>query len=343
MFFAVPGDLSTPTGGYEYARQLLRRLPGLRCLPLPGGFPFPDQAGLTETAARLTTVPADTALLIDGLALGALPEWVLDQIRAPIVALVHHPLCQETGLSDAARDALRLSERAALARAVRVVTTSRNTAALLQTTFAVPDARITIAEPGTAPAPQAPRIGDPPHLLSVGAVVPRKGYEVLVRALSGLTDLPWRLTIAGALDRHAATATTLRTLCAALPGRISLIGAVPDAGLSALYAEADIYVSAALYEGYGMAVATAMAHGLPIVAATGGALAETIPPGASCPCLPGDPASLRGALRQMLRDRTMQDDCAAASRIAGQHLPDWAQTASRVWNAVCTPNRAHQP
>ena len=34
-------------------------------------------------------------------------------------------------------------------------------------------------------------------LLAVGSVVPRKGYDVLVAALAGLTHLPWRLTIAG--------------------------------------------------------------------------------------------------------------------------------------------------
>ena len=48
--------------------------------------------------------------IVDGLAYGALPADLIKGVRAPIVALVHHPLCLEAGLSEARREQLRALE-----------------------------------------------------------------------------------------------------------------------------------------------------------------------------------------------------------------------------------------
>ena len=93
--------------------------------------------------------------MIDGLAYGALPADVIARVRASIVALVHHPLCLEAGLTKARQDALYILEKDALALARRIIVTSGVTARTLVSDFAVPDGKITIAEPGTDPAPRA--------------------------------------------------------------------------------------------------------------------------------------------------------------------------------------------
>jgi hypothetical protein len=101
--FAIPGDIETPTGGYVYDRQVIAALPScgveIRHLALPGGFPFPTPEALEETGRLLAAVPAEEALIIDGLALGVLPPSLLEKIAAPIIALHHHPLGLETGLT----------------------------------------------------------------------------------------------------------------------------------------------------------------------------------------------------------------------------------------------------
>jgi hypothetical protein len=153
--FAIPGDLACLTGGYAYDREVLARIDGLRHLPLPQGFPFPSLEVLAESATRLSAVRSDEILLCDGLAFGVLPEQVLKQISAPIVALVHHPLALETGLSAEVAQDLAVRECKALSFARRVIVTSPITRDLLVRDYAVDAACITVALPGTQRASRA--------------------------------------------------------------------------------------------------------------------------------------------------------------------------------------------
>jgi glycosyltransferase involved in cell wall biosynthesis len=333
--FAVPGCLDAPTGGYGYARKLLALAPGfgvnLTHIRLPGGFPHPSPDELAETE-RLLSASLRPLHLVDGLAYGALPAALVRRLPGATIALVHHPLAFESGLAPERRDALLCSEREALAEAKHVIASSRFTARLLAADFNVPPDKLSIAEPGTEPAPRAKGTGRPVRLLAVGAVSPRKGYDVLVRALARMRDLKWRLTIAGSLDRAPQAAGTLAALIAAegLAGRIALAGAVDDATLARLYDRADVFVSPSLFEGYGMVLAEAMARGLPIVASTGGAAAETVPDAGAIKVRPGDAAALAAALADMIADAPLRRRFADASWAAGQALPRWSDTAAAV-------------
>ncbi|MFC6792258.1 glycosyltransferase family 4 protein [Methylobacterium komagatae] len=336
--FCVPGDLDTPTGGYAYARHLHARLPeaGVIVSPvtLSAAFPHPGVADLADTATRLASAPEGTVLLIDGLAYGALPTPVIAAAgRRPIVALVHHPLGLEAGLSRDEANRLIGTERAALALAARVVTTSRFTRDLLAAEFAVPANRITVAEPGTEPARRARGgNGHPVRLLAVGALTPRKGFDILVAALERLPDLPWDLTIAGALDRAPDHVAALRRVIAeaGLDARITLAGAVSATRLDALYDGADLVVSPSLFEGYGMALAEALARGLPVVSTTGGAAADTVPDAAGLKVPPGDGSALAEALHVLINGSTRRAKAGQAAWEAGQRLPRWSDTARCV-------------
>src|SRR5215207_8998868 len=94
--FAVPGELESLTGGYAYARRLLRLLQAhgvqTRHIGLPSSFPHPSGADLERTKQSLLESPKDAVLLIDGLAYGAMPAELIAKLGRPIVALVHHPL-----------------------------------------------------------------------------------------------------------------------------------------------------------------------------------------------------------------------------------------------------------
>ncbi|MGB8398711.1 MAG: glycosyltransferase family 4 protein, partial [Bradyrhizobium sp.] len=257
--FAVPGDLATPTGGYAYDRRMIAELGHLGwridLLNLGHGFPWPDEATRTTAQTRLLATPAGRSIVVDGLALGVLPETASQLAgRNPLLALVHHPLALEWGLSVEQANALRGSERAALSAVQGVVVTSAVTARIVASDYGVPADRITVARPGSDPVRVAQSREDGAlRLLSVGAVVPRKGFDVLVAALATLTDLPWRLTIAGdrSRDRDAAAQLDADIARHQLGKRIAALGAVSPPRLAALYAEADVFVLASHFEGYG--------------------------------------------------------------------------------------------
>ncbi len=173
------------------------------------------------------------------------------------------------------------------------------------------------------------------RLLSVGSMVPRKGYDVLISALTKMTDLPWQLTIAGDDTRSPATTTALNEAIvqANLSDRVTVTGPLSDAALARAYLDADIFVTASHFEGYGMAATTAIASGLPIVATSGGALAETVG-AAGLLVPPNDPAALAGALRQVISEPATRENLRDAARTAAKKLPTWRDTASRFAAAL---------
>lgn len=335
--FAVPGPLTRVSGGYDYAREILARLaqgsPRLSLLALPEGFPTPSDAAIEETGRRLRAWRGP--LLIDGLAYGAFPPALSAEIGPRAVALVHHPLGLETGLDPARAAALLESERAALAAARGVICTSPDTRRRLESDLGVDPARVCVAPPGVVrPDAFAPRKGAPPVLLAVGAVTPRKNFTALVQALAGLRATPWKARIVGPTDADpAATAALERAIAQeGLADRITLTGAVAEDALAREFAGADLFVSAALYEGYGMALARAVAHGLPIVAVAGGAVAETAPRAALVAVEPVGTLTVRFAdrLRALLDAPRQLDRLAAGSREMAAALPNWDATAETI-------------
>jgi glycosyltransferase involved in cell wall biosynthesis len=279
----------------------------------------------------LGAIPDGTAVVIDGLALGAMPDETWREAgRLRIVALVHHPLALESGITAETAAALAASERAALACVRHVVTTSPATRRTLIADYAVAPEQVTVALPGIEAVAVSPRPRrEAVTLLAVGAVVTRKGYDVLVDALATLGDLDWRLVIAGDRTRDLATADAVAARIAAsgLGARVSLRGAVGDDELAKLHAEADVFVLASRHEGYGMAFAEAINHGLPVVGTRAGAIPETVPAGAGILVEPEDVSALAAALRMVISDRGVRENYAAAARAAAVHLPRWDATA----------------
>jgi glycosyltransferase involved in cell wall biosynthesis len=335
----VPGDLTTPTGGYAYDRRMIAELRamGWRVDVLDLGEEFPHASARARQSAvtLLAALPASAPVVVDGLAYGTLGDAAMALAASHrLIALVHHPLALETGLSPQARAALRVSERDALAAARRVIVTSATTARLLTADYAVPAERLTVVPPGNdrrmdggRPRPNVPQsaVG----LLAVGAVVPRKGYDVLIAALAQLRDLPWRLAIIGDLARDPHTAARSKADIArfGLEDRITLAGVVTEERLAAFYAGADIFTLASHFEGYGMAFAEAIACGLPVVATDGGATAETVPADARILVPTGDVAALADALRRLIEDSVLRQHLAAGARAAAGQLPTWGRSA----------------
>ena len=340
--FAIPGDFAAPTGGYVYARKILPLLAErlrIEVCQLPAGFPLASEAELDEAAAALTALDTPgTVFFIDGLAYGALPASTLESLKGPIVALVHHPLGLEEGPSPSEKAHLLKTEEEALALAEHIVAPSHGTARELTRLFCVPARKITVAEPGIlrGTRAQGSPAGQPPHIVSVGTMTPRKGYGVLIDALNVVRDSPWRATIAGSLDRSPETAALVRRKLTeyGLEERVRLAGQFDEATLSSLYSSADIFALASFYEGYGVAFAEAMAHGLPVVASGEGAVRDTVPVSAGFVCAAGDMAAFAEALRVLLSNAALRKEKAEGAWRHGRTLPDWADTANTITHVL---------
>ena len=98
----VPGSIDQRTGGYVYDARIVR---GLRELgwrvavhSLSGLFPEADSEAHAQMTSTLAALPAGARVVIDGLAMGGVPESVrVEHARLRIVSLVHHPLADENG------------------------------------------------------------------------------------------------------------------------------------------------------------------------------------------------------------------------------------------------------
>ena len=204
--FAVPGDLETPTGGYAYDRRMIAELQQLGwqvdVIGLGDGFPRPErgtEGGRADAAAGVPAGPSDRRRRPGASA--CLPEAAAELARAQSADRAG---ASSAGAGDGAvarrrPTRFRRSEREALAAA-------RARHRHQPFDRGAPDRRLRRA--GRAHHRGASRHRSRARrrraaatascgCLSVGAVVPRKGYDVLIAALAPLADLPWRLTIAG--------------------------------------------------------------------------------------------------------------------------------------------------
>jgi len=343
LAFAVPGDLATPTGGYGYDRRIIQELRRLGwqvdVANIGDGFPFPSIAQRATALAILSAVPAGCPMVLDGLAFGALPEAGALRSRTPLIALVHQPLALDPGLDTTQSEVFRESERASLAAAAHVVVTSAATARIVIADYDVPPQCVSVVRPGNDPVPPAPGSKDAVvRLLSIGSVVPGKGYDLLIAALVTLADMPWRLTIAGDRTRNPAAAAQLDADIEAygLGDRVAVLGAVLPERIDELYLASDIFVLASRFEGYGMALAEAIAHGLPVVSTTAGAIPDTVPAGAGLLVPPDNTTALAEALRRLIADPPERQRLATNARAAAAQLPTWQDSARLFAGAIET-------
>ena len=337
LAFLVPGALDQVTGGYLFDRRIVE---GLRragrkvdVVELAGAYPAADAAAHAAVAAAFAALPDGSAAVIDGLALPGAETCLADAAsRLRLVGFIHHTLALETGLTTAEQAHYADLEARQLPLLRGAICPSAETARAL-VGYGLPPERIAIVPPGTAkPAAPAPlRTSGRLRLLCVATVTPRKGHLLLIEALASLADLDWDLLCIGSLERDPAEASALRAAIArhGLGSRVTLAGEWPPERLAEAYQAADAFVLPSFLEGYGMAFAEALAHGLPIVATRGGAIPDTVPESAGLLVPVGDTAALAAALRRLLMEDGLRGALAEGAARAGAALPDWDETVRR--------------
>jgi glycosyltransferase involved in cell wall biosynthesis len=332
VHFVVPEGIDDPTrpsGGNTYDGRLSRELAAtgwaVHQHPVAGFWGRPDAESFAALDGAVRRIPDGATVLIDGLVASPSPEVLVPHAgRLRQVVLVHMPLGDE-------REGTMLSAAAA------VVTTSDWGRRRLLELHDLPPDRVHVAEPGVDAADLAPGTAAGAALLCVAAVTAVKGHDVLLDALSTITDVSWHCVCVGALDRDPAFADAMRrrSLEAGLAGRVRFAGPRTGADLDRAYATADLLVLASRAETYGMVVPEALARGVPVVAADVGGVDEALGraadgnrPGLLVPA--DDPEALAGALRAWLGDAELRTRLRRAARERRGSLLRWSSTASVV-------------
>jgi glycosyltransferase involved in cell wall biosynthesis len=344
IHFIVPAgidDPARPSGGNAYDRRICRGLTAagwtVYVHEVPGSWPWPDVQSLSALASAVDGIPDNSLVLLDGLVASPAPQVLTSHAaRLRLVVLVHMPLGYRTTAAGA-----RKRERTVLSVAASVVTTSAWARRTLQELYSLSSDRIHVAAPGVDRAELAPGTVGAGALLSVAAVIPGKGHDLLLDALAPLTDLRWQCQCVGSLDRDPAFVQRLRRRIreGGMDGRVHFAGPQPEADLGRSYAAADVLILPSRAETYGMVIAEALARGLPVVAAEVGGVPEALGHGAdgTQPGLlvpPGDPTALRAALRSWLEDADLRQRLRVAAFERRASLADWSTTTVAVAEAL---------
>jgi len=207
----------------------------------------------------------------------------------------------------------------------------------------VPSSRITVAPCGvdldlfTPDGPVEER-GAEHRILSVGRLVPRKGVDLVIRALAllretGLDDV--ELVVAGGSDGSGVRSDPEIARLAAIADecgvrdRVRFLGQVPQERMPALMRSADAVVCAPWYEPFGIVPLESMACGTPVVAAAVGGLIDTVVHGATgLHVPPRDPEAIAGALRELLPDAARLAAYGAAGRARVEVRYSWDRVAA---------------
>lgn len=341
----MPGS-SAPSGGDVYDQRLAEELRGLghpvRVLTVFGSWPVPSAQDRQGLARLLNGLSEHTVVLLDGLVACGVPEVLAPhEQRLRLVVLVHLPLALEGGLSTAEGRELHASERRALGSARQVVATSDWARRHLAEHHGL--SRVATVAPGTDPAPPAPGTDGRSQLVCVASLTPRKGHRVLLAALALLSASGWSLTCVGAGgDAHTAR---LRAVVEAhrWQDRVRFTGPLTGTDLEEIWSGADLCVLASHSETYGMAVAEALARGVPVLATKAGGVPEALgrATDGTRPGLlvrPGDPEAMAGALHRWWNGPGLRRRLRRSAHLRRQTLAGWEQTA-RAMAAVLDRER----
>ena len=169
-----------------------------------------------------------------------------------------------------------------------------------------------------------------PYILFTGAIQPRKNVDGLLKAfLSLIAEIPHTLVLAGPLGWRGEEITAGISTEPG-PARVRHIGFVPAPLLPALYRGADLYVFPSRGEGFGLTVLEAMAGGVPVVASSVSATAETAGDAALL-VHPDDGEGLAAAMRRGLEDQDLRRGLIAKGLARAREF-SWSRTADMTWD-----------
>jgi glycosyltransferase involved in cell wall biosynthesis len=135
-----------------------------------------------------------------------------------------------------------------------------------------------------------------PLVVALGALIPRKGHDIVIDAVAAIPGA--HLLIVGEGPERTALAARIARLGAG--DRIRLFGAIPHADLPALLGAADVMALASASEGLANAWVEALACGTPVVITAAGGAGEVVTDPAYGRVVPREAPAFSAAIRELL-------------------------------------------
>jgi glycosyltransferase involved in cell wall biosynthesis len=262
----------------------------------------------------------------------------------PVVATVHHPITVDRALELAEAESWRrrlslrrwygfvAMQKRVVRRLPRLVTVSASSARDLCSQMGARPSQLAVVPVGVDAAhfrPLAHVRRLPGRIMTTASAdVPLKGLLPLIEAVAKVrTEREAELVVVGRPREGSLVPATIARL--GLEGAVHLEGAVDDARMVELWAEAEVAVVPSLYEGFSLPAVEAMACATPLVATTAGALPEVVGTDGDTALLvpPSDPGALAGAIGRLLDDADLRARIGGAGRARVLARYTWKATA----------------
>ena len=218
----------------------------------------------------------------------------------------------------------------------RVIAISEHAADDIAQTLGIPRGKIDVTPLGvrdtplaapTPPAELRARLGVPdlaPVVLSVGQIARHKNLAGLIRAFARSRDTTARLVLPGRPTDHSEELEAVAAT-AGVAERVVLPGYVDDADLEGLFAIATAFVLPSTNEGFGLPVAEAFRHGVPVACSNVSSLPE-VAADAALLFNPLDTVAITAAIDRLLENGELREDLARRGRARAAQLT-WRRTA----------------
>jgi len=343
LALVIYGSLDTVSGGYLYDRQLVKHLRAcgdnvdLISLPWRSYATHLTHNFSLKLHRQLTNSNYDL-ILQDELNHPSLflANRILSKDHPPRIAIIHH-LRSSEHCPSLQNNFYRWVEKQYLNSVAGFIFNSHTTQTVVEKLIAKRLPQVT-AHPGgnrlrTATLDpeqvrqRATRSGSL-KILFVGNLIPRKGLDTLLTALTQINS-GWELNIVGSLQIDPAYVTRLQKRVNA--NNIQLLGALTDSSLTNYFAQSDVLIVPSTYEGFGIVYLEGMAFGLPAIATTAGAAHEIIRHGKDGYLIePHDSATLAHHIQQLIQDRNLLLQLSLAAREKFLTHPTWEQSAETI-------------